>query len=148
VIRDASGSVKGLARELEGARPAWAAPLFGFEIEVPVANDETLEGGARRTSFRELPSTPPLERDLAFVLPPALLAVQVSAVMERVGGALLESATLFDEYRSAELAGRSAAWHLVFRAADRTLRDGEVDQIVSRILAALKEELDVRLRES
>jgi phenylalanyl-tRNA synthetase beta chain len=67
--------------------------------------------------------------------------------MSRVGGKLLESVSIFDEYRSEELAGRSVAWRLVFRAPDRTLRDQEVDAIVARILAMLKEELDVRLRE-
>jgi phenylalanyl-tRNA synthetase beta chain len=95
-----------------------------------------------------LPVTPPLERDLALVLPTGVAAGQVEAVMRRTGGSLLESAVVFDEYRSGELRGRSVAWRLVFRAPDRTLRDEEVDAIVSRILAALKEELDARLRES
>ncbi|MBI4502439.1 MAG: hypothetical protein HY700_14920 [Gemmatimonadetes bacterium] len=98
--------------------------------------------------YRELPVTPPLERDLALVLPPGVAAGQVESVMKRSGGSLLERVTLFDEYRSADLAGRSVAWRLVFRAPDRTLRDEEVDGRVKRVLVVLKEDLDVRLRES
>jgi phenylalanyl-tRNA synthetase beta chain len=82
------------------------------------------------------------------VLPAGLAAQQVEREMRRTAGPLLESAGVFDEYRAAGLAGRSVAWRLIFRAADRTLRDEEVDAIVKRMLAVLKEEFDVRLRES
>ncbi|MBI4503110.1 MAG: phenylalanine--tRNA ligase subunit beta, partial [Gemmatimonadetes bacterium] len=34
VIRDASGETRGWARQLEADRPAWAAPLFGLEVEL------------------------------------------------------------------------------------------------------------------
>ena len=41
---------------------------------------------------------------------------------------------------------RSVAFRLVFRAPDRTLRDAEVDQAETRLLAALEDELGVRRR--
>jgi phenylalanyl-tRNA synthetase beta chain len=141
VLLDQAGTQRGWARRIEADRPAWAAPLFGFELEIETRAE-------RLYQFAALPVTPPLERDLALVLPAGLAAQQVEREMRRTAGPLLESAGVFDEYRAAGLAGRSVAWRLIFRAADRTLRDEEVDAIVKRMLAVLKEEFDVRLRES
>jgi phenylalanyl-tRNA synthetase beta chain len=132
----------GWAGPLTADRPAWGAPVFGFELDVDVR-------ARMLTEFRPLPSTPAAERDLALVLPPGVQAAAVEAVMRRVGGPLLEDLRAFDEYRSPDLAGgRSVAWHLVFRAADRTLRDQEVDTAVNAIVRATREELRVELRES
>jgi phenylalanyl-tRNA synthetase beta chain len=75
-------------------------------------------------------------------------ARQVEEVMTRAAGDLLESMELFDEYRSADLAGRSVAWRLVFRAADRTLKDREVDKSVTRVLKQLKDKFGVERRET
>ncbi len=43
---------------------------------------------------------------------------------------------------------RSITVRLIFRAADRTLTDSEVEQAVSRLLTSLERELDVTLRSS
>ena len=124
-------------------RPAWGAPVFGFELVLPAG------GLADRVHpFASFPSTPPLERDLALVLPVGVTADQVEQVLRKSGAPLLERTWVFDEYKSGELAGRSVAWRLIFRAPDRTLRDEEVDAIVKRMLAVLKGELGVGIRES
>ena len=140
-LEDASGRVRGRARELESDRPAWAGRLLGLEIDL-----EVRPGVAAH--YQALPTAPPVERDLAVVLPPDVSAAQVEAVMRRGAGPLLERVGVFDEYRAAEFEGRSVAWRLIFRAPDRTLRDEEIDPIVKRILTLLLEELSVRLRES
>jgi phenylalanyl-tRNA synthetase beta chain len=87
-----------------------------------------------------------VERDLALVLPDGVSAAAVEAVMREAGGELLEGATVFDEYRVEDVPGRSVAWRLVLRAADRTLRDEDADEVEGRILAALKERLNVERR--
>jgi phenylalanyl-tRNA synthetase beta chain len=63
---------------------------------------------------------------------------------------LLERVDVESDYRGAELpAGvRSVAFRLTFRAPDRTLRDAEVDQTETRLLAALAEELGVSRRDA
>jgi phenylalanyl-tRNA synthetase beta chain len=134
-------SPAGWAGELGADRPAWAGRVFGFEIALdPAAGAEF--------SFRVLPATPAVERDLALVLPAGVRAAAVEAIMRRYGGPLLEAVRVFDEYRSRELQGRSVAWRLVFRAPDRTLRDEEVDGVIRATVQALKEGLGVELRES
>jgi phenylalanyl-tRNA synthetase beta chain len=77
-----------------------------------------------------------------------MTAAAVGESLRRHGGELLEAVTIFDEYRGAGLPSgrRSVAFRLTFRAAERTLRDAEVDAVVERVLNALANELDVRLR--
>jgi phenylalanyl-tRNA synthetase beta chain len=55
---------------------------------------------------------------------------------------------LFDHYRGAGIAAgsRSLAWHLTFRAPDRTLREKDIDHVMHAALDALKA-LGVRQRE-
>jgi len=143
VARNAEGRVVGEAGPLAADAPPWAAPLFGFEL--------VLDPSPRRPpQFTPLPATPASERVLALLLPDGVTAAQVEGVLRRTGGALLERVDVESDYRGAELpAGvRSVAFRLTFRAPDRTLRDAEVDQTETRLLAALAEELGVSRRDA
>jgi len=48
----------------------------------------------------------------------------------------------------ASLRPRSVAMRLVFRSAERTLREGEVDQVIDQVLNRLQGTLDVTPRTS
>ena len=139
--RGPEGAQAGWAGALAADGPKWSAPVYGFELDLAV-------GERAAVQFAGLPTTPALERDLALVLPDGLVARDVEAVLREVGAALLERAWVFDEFRHPELAGRSVAWRLVFRVADRTLRDDEVDPVVQRMIETLKERLGVARREA
>ncbi len=141
VLVGADGRQRGWAGECQADRPPWAAPVYGFELDV-----EVWERPFAR--YESLPVTPPVERDLALVLPDGVTAAQVAAVVREAGQPLLERVVLFDEYRGGGMAGRSLAWHLDFRASDRTLRDEEVDAAMAVVLGALKERLGVVRREA
>jgi len=137
------GEAVGWAGPLEADAPAWAAPLFGFEVRLTAAQRSLV-------AYRPLPLQPPVERDLALVLPPGVTAAQVSDILRRTVGPLLERLEVFDEYRGPGIpAGhRSVAWHCTFRDPERTLRERDVDALLARGLAALEGELGVRRRES
>ncbi len=139
----AGGAALGWAGPLEADAPRWAAPLFGFEVRVS-------ESAPERPRYRPLPTTPAIVHDLALVLPAGVAADAVAVVLQRVGGKLLEHLEVFDEYRGPKLKGgeRSVAWRLTFREATRTLREAEVEKVITAALKALEEELDVRRRES
>jgi len=142
VVRDRAGRVVGSGGPLPADAPPWAAPLFGFEL--------LLDPASRRPApFAPLPTTPSSERVLALLLPEGVAARQVEDVLRRGGGELLERVDIESDYRGAELpAGtRSVAFRLTFRAADRTLRDAEVDQFEARLLGALAGELGIQRRD-
>jgi phenylalanyl-tRNA synthetase beta chain len=141
VARSAESGLAGWGGLLDLAVPPWAAPVFGFELEISLA---ALPG----VRYTPLPTTPSAERDVALILPAGVTAAAVEAVLAERGGAALESVVVFDEYRGKGLppGTRSVAFRLVFRDAARTLRDEEVDAAVARALTALETSLGVQLR--
>jgi phenylalanyl-tRNA synthetase beta chain len=142
VVRDRAGRVVGGGGPLSADAPPWAAPLFGFEL--------LLDPAPRRPApFAPLPTTPSSERVLALLLPDGVAARQVEDVLRRAGDELLEQVDVESDYRGAELptGTRSVAFRLTFRAADRTLRDAEIDQAEARLLAALAAELGIQRRD-
>ncbi|MFC1639717.1 phenylalanine--tRNA ligase subunit beta [Gemmatimonadota bacterium] len=141
VLQTPYEEIVGRAAAVDVEQPAWAAPLLGFELDMVVSE-------AEKGSYRPLPTTPPVERDLALVLPPGVTVDQVEEVIRGASGPLLESAGVFDEYLSEDIAGRSVAWRLVFRSRERTLKDREADKTVSRILNQLKDRLSVERRQT
>jgi phenylalanyl-tRNA synthetase beta chain len=138
----AAGGIVGQAGPLDADRPVWAGPVFGFEVRV---------GSVERppVRYRALPLHPPVERDVALVLPPGVTAAQVAAVLRRELGPLLERLEVFDEYRGPGIpAGhRSVAWHASFRDPERTLRERDVEAWLARGVAALEGAFGIRRRE-
>jgi phenylalanyl-tRNA synthetase beta chain len=134
-------AVVGWAGVLEGDAPVWAAPLFGFEVRLGLDDRPPVR-------YRPLPLTPAVERDLALVLPPGVTAAAVADLLRRHAGPLLDTLTVFDEYRGPGIPPehRSVAWHCSFRDPSRTLRENEVDTILAAALQALEAEFGVRRR--
>lgn len=123
--------------------PPWAGPVWGLEVVLP--------SGWRLhpvEPVRPLPTFPASERDLALLVPWETAAARVEELIRAEGGPLLAGIELFDVYEGTGLpAGRrSLAFRLRFQAADRTLRDQDVERATRRLLTALKETLDVDAR--
>ena len=141
VMSAADGRRIGWAGALQADAPKWAATLYGLELELE-------SHPAAAPGYRPLPTTPPAERDLALVVPDGIVVADVLATVGRVAGPILESATVVDEYRGHGIPDgtRGVAIRLTFRAAERTLRDAEVDEAVQRVRAGLEQTLGVFLR--
>ncbi len=90
---------------------------------------------------------PAVTRDISMVMPKEILAGQIEEVIEKNGGAHLESYRLFDLYEGAQIRQgyKSVAYSIVFRAKDKTLEDAEVTKTMEKILKAL-EEMGIELR--
>jgi len=102
---------------------------------------ERLQSAAARRRYSDFSLFPPALRDIALVVDAAEPAAAVGAALARaarkaVGGAFaLESVSVFDVYRGPNLpeGRKSLAYSLVFRAADRTLTDEEVNAAFGRL---------------
>ncbi|MBR5225654.1 MAG: phenylalanine--tRNA ligase subunit beta [Clostridia bacterium] len=83
-----------------------------------------------------LPKFPAVTRDIALVMDEQTTVGSVLTVIRKAGGALLEKAEMFDIYRGAQLGEgkKSVAYSLVFRNADRTLTDEDVNPLMQKIL--------------
>lgn len=90
---------------------------------------------------------PAVTRDISMLMKKDILVGQVEEIIEKKGGKLVESYQLFDLYEGSQIAAgyKSVAYSIVFRAADHTLEDKEVNTSMNKILKAL-EELGISLR--
>ena len=99
-------------------------------------------------TFTPLPKYPSVLRDISLICDEAVTVAQIESVIEKSAGKLLRSVRLFDIYRGVGVAEgkKSMAFSLELRADDRTLTDSDSEGVVSKVLAALKAELDAVLR--
>ncbi|MCU0662284.1 MAG: phenylalanine--tRNA ligase subunit beta, partial [Myxococcota bacterium] len=78
-----------------------------------------------------LPELPGMVRDVALLVDEAVDAGPVVCALVEACGALAESVRLFDVYTGKGIATgkKSLALSVLYRAADRTLTDDEVDKV-------------------
>jgi phenylalanyl-tRNA synthetase beta chain len=125
-------------------RHGFDQPVWHATIDLTMCYDEKGRAG----KLRPLSEYPVSWRDLSLVTPPGVAYSAVEKALVKHAGPLLESLTVFDVYRGEKIARGHVGYgvRLNFRAPDRTLRDGEIDQVIDRVLMKLKSELGVELR--
>ncbi len=121
--------------------------VFVAEIDLDLALDWTTRDD--RVRAQALPRFPSSSRDVSIVVDATLPATAVRGTIRRAAPPTLVSVEEFDRYQGKGVAdGRcSLSLRLVFRAADRTLTDAEVQAAMDTIVAALQAEHDARLRQ-
>lgn len=99
--------------------------------------------------YSPLPKYPSTSRDIALLVDEDMEVGKIEAVIKGNGGSILESVKLFDVYRGKQVeeGKKSAAFTLVYRAAEKTLTDEDVAGVHGKVLEALKEKLNAVLRE-
>lgn len=91
---------------------------------------------------------PAVRRDLALVVGDEHPASDLLEAIRKEAGNLLEKAVVFDQYRGKgiESGFRSLAIGLIFREVSRTLKDSDVEGLISRLVARLDERFGAKLR--
>lgn len=91
---------------------------------------------------------PAVTRDISMVMKKEILVGQVEEIIEKKGGAILESYQLFDIYEGTQIKEgyKSVAYSITFRAKDKTLEDIDVNTSMERILKELGN-LGIELRQ-
>lgn len=127
--------------------------LKGYGIEVPVIAAEIdfnilMQITRLEKKFAGIPKYPASTRDLAVLVKKDVTNKQITDVIKKNGGKLLESVEVFDVYTGEQIeAGyKSMAYALIFRAPDRTLVDEDVNKAMEKILKMLEIDLDAELR--
>lgn len=89
--------------------------------------------------YKEIARFPASTRDISLVVDKSVMIGTMETAIEKRGGKLLESCSLFDIYEGEQVGEdkKSVAFSLVFRAGDRTLSDAEVNEIMDKILTEL-----------
>ncbi len=135
----------GILREDIGER-------FGIERgAVLVAELSFAAVGARALRpavYRPVPRFPYAPRDLSLVVDRRVRAEELVQVIRRVGGPFLREVQVVDLFVGRQIpeGKKSLTFSLVFQEESRTLRDAEVDEAMSRIIAGLREQTGAVLR--
>ena len=89
--------------------------------------------------YEGIARTPAVSRDISLVVPHAVTAAEIEAMLAQRGGKLLESYALFDLYEGdqVEAGKKSMAYTLVFRDKEKTLGDDEVTSAMKKIMNGL-----------
>jgi len=100
-------------------------------------------------SFKPLPPFPPIRRDVAMIVPEATTHDAVLQVVKQTRPANLETVELFDVFRGQNVpeGRKSLAYAFTYRAADKTLTDAEANAAHTRLVEALKSQLNATVRE-
>ncbi|MFC1665028.1 phenylalanine--tRNA ligase subunit beta, partial [Pseudomonadota bacterium] len=116
--------------------------VYLFELSL-----NTLLSG-RIPAYKPFSKYPATRRDLSVLVDRKIPAQKILDVVSKVGGKSLVKLELFDEYRGETIDSlrKSLAFGLTLQATSRTLKEGEVEQILARILETLKSQFGAELR--
>ena len=97
--------------------------------------------------YKEASKYPTIVKDVAFIVPKAMLSSEVETVIKKAGGRLLSDIKVFDVYEKLDNDKKSIAYNLTFMDSNRTLTDEEVMNVFDNIIKKVTISLDVELRD-
>lgn len=122
--------------------------VYIFELELDLLLHKMDQEDQLTPVFRLYSPFPATDRDIAFFAPTKFSVADIQRAVHQTAGTLLESVSLFDEYRGENVptGQRSLAFRLIYRAGDRTLTDDEVEPIHQKVRDTLQEKFQADLR--
>ena len=127
-----------------------ALEALGLDTSVLVAelDLEPFVTGPMLPQYAVIARFPAATRDVALVVKDEIKAGEVESAVRAAAGPLAEGVQLFDRFVGGQIpAGSSSlAFHVVYRAADRTLTDAEVDAAHANVVKAVGEQFGATLR--
>ena len=118
-------------------------PVFVMEINL----DKLLAKKVSKMKFKEISIYPTIKVDIAVILDKSITADEISKVIKKAGGSLLENQEMFDVYTNPVLGDKkSVAYSLTFGSNNKTLTDEEINPVVDKIVEALEKNFKAELR--
>jgi len=120
-----------------------AALIAELNLDVMLARRNTSR------AFKPLAIHPSVSRDVAMLVPEAMLHEAVLQVVKQAKPANLEAVELFDVFRGQNVppGQKSVAYRFTYRSAERSLTDAEVNAANDKLVAQLKTQLQAVVRE-
>ncbi len=118
--------------------------VCAFELDV----EKLFSEAKQKIMSTEISKFPEIERDLAIIVPVFVKAKEILAQVDSTKSPLLKNVAIFDVYEGNQVPQgcKSLALRFTFSSLDRTLTDSEVNSILETVVAALKENLEAKLR--
>jgi len=118
------------------------------EVLVAELDLEPFAAGPQLPQYAPIPRFPASTRDAAFVVRDEIRAGEVTSAVKTAAGPLAEHVSLFDRFVGGPIPAGSSnlAFHVVYRAPDRTLTDAEVDAAHANVIKEVGERFGATLR--
>ncbi len=120
--------------------------IYAFELDFYTLLDAMMKKSI--PTFQAFSTYPSSDRDIAFFAPLKFTVADIQRSIIHIGGELLDSVTLFDQYigKGVPEGSRSLAFRLVYRASDRTLTDVDINPVHQKVRDLLEEKFQATLR--
>jgi phenylalanyl-tRNA synthetase beta chain len=121
-------------------------PAFLFEIDIEAMAGAGVSGGDK--SYSPLARFPESARDIAFIVDEFMECRKIINAIKKINTKLIEKVELFDVYYGGNIpeGKRSMALRVIYRSAERTLTQGEVEEIHSKVIGELSARFGVEIR--
>ncbi len=124
--------------------------IFPGDITIAEINDihKLLNNIPSKTTYTPLPKYPYVERDVSMLVNDDVKVSSVNKEMMDIDTDIIEEIKLFDIYKGKSISSdkKSLAFSIRFRSTEKTLTDKEVDELYSRIVKKLEDNLGAELR--
>jgi phenylalanyl-tRNA synthetase beta chain len=122
-------------------------PMLAFELNLD-AIPEPKRKGVKTKPALALSPLMPLRRDFAFVVPAATPAGDLVRPIQGADKALIADVRIFDVYQGAGVPDgqKSVAIEVLVQPREKTLTEGEIEDLSSRIVAAAEKATGAKLR--
>jgi len=145
--------VEGVSAGVFGAVHPAVCNQYELDREVLMASIDftlLLEYMKPEKTYHALPKFPAVTRDLAMLCDDEVEVGSIEEIIRQCGKALVEEIKLFDIYKGKQIpeGKKSVAYSVVFRDANKTLEEQEVNRVMDKILTRLEEKLHVELRKN
>ncbi len=132
---------KSILRQMEVKKPVYYASFHW---------DNLLQGLKKhKVEFKELTKYPSVRRDLALVIDNSVNFQDIAEVAQKTGKSILKEVNLFDVYENKEQLGenkKSYAVSFIFEDPTKTLKDKEVEKIMSKLIETYEGKLGAVIR--
>ena len=137
------GSLGRLHPDVEAAFD-FKKPVYAFELDF----DGAFELGTPRPLFRSLPKFPSVARDMALIVDAGLNVQEPLDFILARRETLIESVEVFDIYENPQFGEgkKSLGYRIVYRAADRSLTDEEINELHGRLVTKVLDTFGAILR--
>lgn len=114
-------------------------PIFVGEISL----NQLFTKKTGNIKYKDNPKFPSISKDMAFIFDKGIAVCDITKVIKKAGGKLLESIDVFDVYTGVNIGDdkKSIAFSLTFMDINKTLTDEEVNAIFNNIISEVESKL-------
>jgi phenylalanyl-tRNA synthetase beta chain len=138
------GSITALTREALGCMGIKNKEVFMLEFSL----ENLYEFVQQEKKFKPLPKYPGIVRDISFIFKEDIATKDILKAIEENGRPLLQSVEITDYYKGKQIpdGSRSLTVSCLYRCAERTLTESEVNPLHLKVCLELKDRFGVGLR--